>query len=378
MARTVIDLAIVLDATVGPDPADEATRILEGRILERFTDSLDTSALLGARIGILTNLLGDAAEDQEVARIVRSAIQEMEGLGATALEITIPDFDELIQGVGVINLEFGTDLIDYLTATPATIVNSVADIVETGLHHRALENSLRNNSPVDIDIEDYEARLERRATVRNTVVGILDDHLLDALAYPTLRRKPARIGEPQRGSNCQLSAVSGLPALTVPAGFTDDGLPVGVELLGRRLDDARLVSIGYAFEHGTHHRRPPVLTPPLSADPEPTTVRFTVLGDHFESEFTLDLVRNLMEYDLSVTSTSPEDLYAVTLHRRGESGDGPVIQQLAGPGRLGAAGTFVLSPADREALEEGRLYVQVYTKNETMGGRALPLALPAP
>ena len=56
----------------------------------------------------------------------------------------------------------------------------------------------------------------------------------------------------------------------------------------------------------------------------------------------------------------------------------PVIQQLAGPGRLGAAGTFVLSPADPEALEEGRLYVQVYTKNETMGGRALPLAWPAP
>ena len=378
LARTVVDLAIVLDATVGPDPADEATQLLEGWTLERFADSLDTSALLGARIGILTNLFGDAAEDQEVARIVRSAIEEMEGLGATALEITIPDFDELIQRVGVINLEFGTDLIDYLTATPATTVKSVADIVETGLHHRALENSLRNNSPVDIDIEDYEARLERRATVRNTVVGILDDHLLDALAYPTLRRKPARIGEPQRGSNCQLSAVSGMPALTLPAGFTNDGLPVGVELLGRRLDDARLVSIGYAFEQGTHHRRPPVRTPPLSADAEPTTVRFTVLGDNFESEFTLNLVRNLMEYDLSVTSTSPEDLYAVTLHRRGESEDGPVIHQLAGPGRLGAAGTFGLSPVDREALEEGRLYVQVYTKNEMMGGRALPLVWPAP
>ncbi len=377
LARTVIDLAIVLDATVGVDSADEATRILEGRVLERFTDSLDTSALLGARIGILTDLVGSSTEDQEVARIVRAAIEEMEELGATAVEITIPDFTELIQGVGVINLEFGRDLFDYLAATPSTRVNSVADIVETGLHHRALENSLRNNSPMEIDTEDYEARLERRTTVRNTVVGILDDHLLDALAYPTLRRKPARIGEPQRGSTCQLSAVSGLPALTVPAGFTDDGLPVGVELLGRTLDDARLVSLGYAFEQGTHHRRPPVLTPPLSAEADPPTVRFGVRGDNFEAEFTLDLVRNLMEYDLSVGVAVPEDLYAVALHRRGESGDGPVIQQLTGPGRLQAAGTFTLSRADREALEEGRLYLRAYTKNETMGGRALPLALPA-
>ncbi len=377
LARTVIDLAIVLDATVGPDSADEATRILEGRALERFTDSLDTSALLGARIGILTDLVGGSTEDQEVARIVRAAIEEMEELGATAVEITIPDFAELIQGVGVINLEFGRDLFDYLAATPSTRVNSVADIVETGLHHRALEDSLRNRSPMEIDAEDYEARLERRTTVRNTVVGILDDHLLDALAYPTLRRKPARIGEPQRGSTCQLSAVSGLPALTVPAGFTDDGLPVGVELLGRTLDDARLVSLGYAFEQATHHRRPPVLTPPLSAEPEPSTVRLSVEGDNFEAEFTMDLVRNLMEYDLSVMAV-PEDLYAVTLHRRGESGDGPVIQQLTGPGRLQAAGTFVLSQADREALEEGRLYLRAYTKNETMGGRALPLTLPAP
>ena len=132
-------------------------------------------------MGILTNLFGDAAEDQEVARVVRAAVDEMEGLGATAVEITISDFDELLEGSGVINIEFGSDLLAYLAATPGVTVGSVADIVETGLFHRALENSLRRNSPVEIDVDEYEARLAKQTTIRDTVVGILDDHLLDAL-----------------------------------------------------------------------------------------------------------------------------------------------------------------------------------------------------
>src|ERR1700686_2221336 len=91
----------------------------------------------------------------------------------------------------------------------------------------------------------------------------MEDDKLDALLYPTLRRKPALINEPQGGSTCQLSASTGFPAITVPAGFTADGLPVGVELLGGAFDDAKLVSYAYAYEQATHRRRAPARTPAL-------------------------------------------------------------------------------------------------------------------
>jgi Asp-tRNA(Asn)/Glu-tRNA(Gln) amidotransferase A subunit family amidase len=95
------------------------------------------------------------------------------------------------------------------------------------------------------------------------MLSLLDDNRVDALAYPTVRRTAAKIGEPQQGGNCAASAASGLPALTVPAGFADDGMPVGIEFLGRPFSEPELLKIAYAYEQATHHRRPPPLTPKL-------------------------------------------------------------------------------------------------------------------
>lgn len=69
---------------------------------------------------------------------------------------------------------------------------------------------------------------------------------LDALAYPTIRRKANVIGEAQGGTNCRLSSNSGLPAIVVPGGFTADGLPIGVELLGRAWSEPQLIKFAYA------------------------------------------------------------------------------------------------------------------------------------
>lgn len=62
-----------------------------------------------------------------------------------------------------------------------------------------------------------------------------------------------------------LSPITGFPALTVPAGFTPEGLPVGLEFLGRPFTEAMLLRFGYAFEQGTGYRRPPESAPPLGA-----------------------------------------------------------------------------------------------------------------
>ena len=97
----------------------------------------------------------------------------------------------------------------------------------------------------------------------------LESEDLDALAYPSVRRPPARVGEGQGGVACQLSAATGLPAITIPAGLEADALPVGFELLGRPLDDARLVQLAYGYEQAFRPRIPPDLTPPLARADSP-------------------------------------------------------------------------------------------------------------
>jgi amidase len=268
LARTVTDLAIGLDATIGPDPADPATQILAGKPLPRFVDALDAAALRGARIGVLTPLFGNAPEDQEVTTIVRAALDRMKAEGAEIRDVVIPGLDTLIARAGVIDFEFKFDFQDFMAQTPNAPVATLGEIIDRGLYHSAIDASLRRrNLNGSRDTLPYRTALARRERAREMVVAFLDANGLDAIAYPTIRRKPTLVGQPQPPSNCQLSAVTGLPALAMPAGFTPDSLPVGFEILGRTLSDTRLVALAFSYEQAVRPRRAPRSTPPLPNPP---------------------------------------------------------------------------------------------------------------
>jgi Asp-tRNA(Asn)/Glu-tRNA(Gln) amidotransferase A subunit family amidase len=145
-------------------------------------------------------------------------------------------------------------------------VRSLGDILQSGQFHPAVEGVLRRANEVTVrDSDSYRTSLARRAAARKAVLDVMDDTGITAFVYPTLRRKPALIGEPQGGSNCQLSAATGLPALSMPAGFTSDGLPVGMDLLGGPWSEPTLLKVAYAYERLVAPRRPPGTTPPLAA-----------------------------------------------------------------------------------------------------------------
>jgi amidase len=101
----------------------------------------------------------------------------------------------------------------------------------------------------------------KRESIRQAVYVAMAEARVDALIYPTVRRKPVRIGEVQYGTNCHLSGNIGFPAITVPAGFTEDNLPVGVEILAREWQEPLLIQLAYAYEQATRHRRLPNTTP---------------------------------------------------------------------------------------------------------------------
>jgi amidase len=365
LARTVRDLAIGLDATVGPDTADAATRALDGRTLPHFVASLDSTSLRGARFGVLTAYVGTETDDQEGARVMRAAIDKLKARGAEVVDVSIPQLDTLANRAGVIDYEFKYDFIDYLARIPNAPVKSLAEILQGGLYHTALEGGLRRRETNGTrDSDAYKHALAYRDSTRSTVVKFLDDQRLDALVYPTVRRKPAIIGEPQRGANCQLSAVTGLPALSMPAGFTPDSLPIALELLGRPFADDRLVAFAYDYEQATHPRRAPSMTPPLvnGAAPAPvlTKVDLTGGGVATRGTFRFDVTQRTLSYDVRVSGKTAGRLAAVSLNRGTADKPGAMLEQLTGPGRASAKGELKLSAAEQSDLLGGRMFLTVY------------------
>jgi amidase len=272
MGRGVADLALVLDATAGYDPDDPQTAASVGNIPTSYGAALQPDGLpkglQGARIGLLTHLFGSEPEDDEVAAIVRAAGDDMRRLGAEIMEITIPGLAELLldpnAGHLVLIHDVKFDLDAYLASRPTAPVRSLDEALASGRIHPEVEQNLRRSQAVrSRDTKEYWEHVAKRELLRQAVLQAMADHRLDALAYPPIRRQANRIGEHQSGTNCHLSANSGLPALVVPAGFTTDRMPVGVELIGRAWNEALLLRLGYAYEQATKHRRPPASTPPL-------------------------------------------------------------------------------------------------------------------
>ena len=382
IARTVRDLAIALDATVGADPADTATRILGGNGAPSFVAALDPGALRGKRIGVFTDYFGTDGEEQETGRVVRAALAEMKKRGADVVDITIPTLDSIVNKASVIIYEFKYDLIDYLATIPDAPVKSLGEALDRGLYSIQLEANLRGRERDGTrNGAEYLAALQRRTMARGMVTAYLDSAHLDAIAYPTLRRKTALIGEPQRGTTCALSAVTGLPALALPAGFTADGLPIGFELLGRPLSDAKLVGMAYDYEQATHPRRPPSTTPALVGGRAPAPVSFVVAARDgavaAKGAFVFDETRRTLVYDVAVSGVSPSRVYGLSIDRDSAGRNGPVFRTLVGPGHDRAKGTLTLGSVERRELAAGQLAFVVYTADRPFGTIKARMALAA-
>ena len=148
LARSITDLAIMLDATVGEDPDDPITSGAGAHIPRTYLGSIGDRELGDARIGVLTPLFGDAPEDAEVAAIVREAIIALRDLGADTVEIPMPDLNEILMGTSVINGEFKFDLQDFLKPFPNAPVHSLAEIIAGGKFDPAVDGVLRRAEAV--------------------------------------------------------------------------------------------------------------------------------------------------------------------------------------------------------------------------------------
>jgi amidase len=275
MGRTVEDVARVFDVVAGYDPADPYTELGRERREADYTAFLDADGLQGARVGVLRALADPAEADTAVMRLFDAALTDLERLGATVVEVDL-DIGAQLERPGMFCRRFRYDMRVYLESLGAGApFTDVATLLETGQHHPGVERVLRSYVQAPLDVHpaqwdepcpDYAEHPERQGYLA-AVVSAMDSAAVETLVYPSWTHPPAhldRASEEYRGDNSQrVAPATGMPALTVPMGFTYGSLPAGLQLLGRPYSEGVLFRLAYAYERGTGHRRAPEGFPAL-------------------------------------------------------------------------------------------------------------------
>ncbi len=372
LARTVEDLAIVLDAVAGYDARDQATQIVQDISPPNFLDKLDGAELEGLRIGKLESYFERASAPTR--RVIEEALQWYQQQGVEIIDVEIPELGSLIAASGLIGHEFRVDLNQYLALFLSEEIQNLNDIVDLGLYHQAVAGALGRSRSSVFNEDAYRTAMAARGDLRQAIEALFAEQNLDAIVYPPIAETPVFTGESQPGNNCSISANSGLPALSMPAGFTEDGLPVGMELLGKFLKDPQLLSIAAPYELAAGVRRAPSSTPMLIDGQSPEPVSFQTNyqqgGVSLRGQFSFDLLSNLFVFEVERTAQNTEVVYAATLVIDEDSFElsDPVVLNLMGPNSQSASGSYFMSPQFRQAFAEERIHIKVFAESFPASG----------
>jgi Asp-tRNA(Asn)/Glu-tRNA(Gln) amidotransferase A subunit family amidase len=246
-----------------------------GHIPSSYTQFLDAAGLAGARIGVFSRLNDRDVADPQVVALVEAAVARMQALGAVVVELPeipmLPYFDAVATTYPSLEYEGNRYLESLGDDAPHSSVREMFASGQVAPYVTVFEPLLRGDIPPEED-PLFEQLLQYREDMQTAVLDVIDAAAIDAIVYPTSLQTAPLIGDPLHGLvgadvglNTDLSPVLAWPAITVPGGFTPDGLPVGIEFMGRAFSEGRLIQLAYAFEQATLHRRSPSLVPEPSA-----------------------------------------------------------------------------------------------------------------
>ncbi|MEE4382083.1 MAG: amidase family protein [Pseudomonadales bacterium] len=272
-AKSVADAALLLSHMRGLDPDDLMTHDALGTDRRApYTEALDPEGLRGMRLGVLEDLFREGEDFAPVNEQIRGEIERMREAGA----VVVPGLTLGMDLVGFFPQirhsvpEFRAGFDAYLRRRgESSPFRTLDELHESGRYLEDLEWSFRRTLPT-AELEwdpEYLARLKNRRTLRDLLTELMDRHQLDALVYPFKSLTAPPLGTGDRGPRDNpVSSGTGLPAIVLPAGVAADGLPISVELLGRRFDERKLVRIASGYEAVSGHRLAPSSAPPLPGD----------------------------------------------------------------------------------------------------------------
>lgn len=275
MARSVGDLARLLDVMVGYDPEDPVTARGVGHVPGSYTTFLDRGGLKGARLGILRESIGFESDPSspdfaKVTAVFDRALGELEAGGATLVDpIVIPKLKELLATRANSPSETDEAFRLYLSRSAKAPFRTRQEMLASPDFEKVSPISrARLRRTMTLDAESHHRYLIAREELATQVLKVMADNRLDAIVFKGVEHQPTPIRDgvnpPYRNQwgvpdiNTFLVYV---PAIVVPAGFTSDNLPASLTFLGRPYDDGRVIGLAYAYEQATRHRRPPSTTP---------------------------------------------------------------------------------------------------------------------
>jgi amidase len=266
MTRSVSDAALLLAAIAGSDDSDPATREANTRATD-YAAALRKDGLQGKRIGVARNFFGS---NDAVDALIDKELAVLKAQGAILVDVQVPNTEKYGDTETTVLLyEFKPDLAAYLANyAPHAPVKNMADVIAFNekhaaneMPHFAQEHLVSANGKAGLDSKEYQEALANnlRYSREEGIDKVLRENQLDALVAPT--GGPAWLtdyinGDHYGGSFSSPAAVAGYPHITVPAGYTH-GLPVGISFVGTAWSEAALISMAYAYEQATMHRRAP-------------------------------------------------------------------------------------------------------------------------
>jgi aspartyl-tRNA(Asn)/glutamyl-tRNA(Gln) amidotransferase subunit A len=251
LARTVEDTAILFDAIAGFDPLDPASAHGDWpAACPALNDDIS-----GLRIGVVDEMF-ERDVQPDVRATARAAIEQLGRLAVTLEAVMLPHLDLI-----------------------APVIDTIVQAEATSYHRHTLEarpndysDEVRDNLRLGATIlaVDYIDAQRIRRRLLDGVNEALANY--DLLVYPTqpivaplLDSYTLEPGDDEAVldieiSHTGLANLTGHPALSLPGGFTDAGLPVGLQFIGRAFDEATLLRLGHAFQQITtwHRERPPL------------------------------------------------------------------------------------------------------------------------
>ena len=253
MARTVADAAFMMSVIAGPDPRSPISIEEPG---SRFLEPLERD-LQGTRVAWSPDLGGAVVVDPAVTAVLEPQLKVFEDLGCVVEEAS-PDFDgaeEVFRVLRAWQFEMSLgELRDRTWLLKPTLVWNI-------------DEGRRLSGP------DVGRALVRRADLYHRARRFFERY--DVLVLPVSQVPPFPVeleypteiaGVPQETyldwmRSCSYVTATGHPGLSIPAGFTPDGLPVGLQLVGRHRGDFEVLQVGHAFEQATRHwlQRPPLV-----------------------------------------------------------------------------------------------------------------------
>ena len=298
MAKTVADTAAAMDALVAFDPNNIWNPYIpdvEAARPSSYLDFLDNTALEGKVLGLPKAYIGKGDPaigpgfsnpvDPQVGAAFEAAKQVLEAQGATLIEVDIPTsrnladislfdirgtafyYEKLIQEY---NDEEIQSLVDLLGVTP------VETLIENQILLGAIFTVINGEEQPWEELPEVEQVLNEIAQRRTQdYENFMAENNIDAFVFPTLNYLAptavpgnsinvyAQFGVRPASSEVNLL---GLPAITVPMGYSDEGIPMSLEFMGNYFGEQEIISYAYDYEQATRFRRPPTLFPSLPGE----------------------------------------------------------------------------------------------------------------